>query len=43
MANVDEMFEGVREDGEVTWRPALDVTRLLGLAFLLGLVFALRR
>jgi len=29
-------------DGKVTWRPAIDVNQLVGLAFLLGLVFALK-
>lgn len=29
--------------GEVTWKPAVDVNRLAIFAFLLGLVFALRR
>ena len=33
----------VIRDGQVTWRPAVDVNRLIGLAFLLGLVFAIRR
>jgi uncharacterized spore protein YtfJ len=33
----------VIRDGQVTWRPAVDVNRMIGLAFLLGLVFALRR
>jgi uncharacterized spore protein YtfJ len=33
----------VIRDGKVTWRPAVDVNRMIGLAFLLGLVFALRR
>ena len=33
----------VIKDGEVTWRAAVDVNRLIGLAFLLGLAFALRR
>ena len=33
----------VIKDGQVTWRPAVDVNRMIGLAFLLGLVFALRR
>ena len=33
----------VIRDGQVTWRPAVDVNRVIGLAFLLGLVFALRR
>jgi uncharacterized spore protein YtfJ len=33
----------VIKDGEVTWRPAVDVNRIVGLAFLLGLVFALKR
>jgi uncharacterized spore protein YtfJ len=28
---------------EVKWVPAVDVNRLIGLAFVLGLVFALRR
>ena len=29
--------------GEVTWKPAVDVNRLAIFAFLLGLVFALKR
>jgi uncharacterized spore protein YtfJ len=33
----------VIKDGEVTWRPAVDPNRILGLAFVLGLVFAFRR
>ena len=33
----------VIRDGEVTWKPAVDVNRLIGLAFMLGLAFALRR
>jgi uncharacterized spore protein YtfJ len=33
----------VIKDGEVAWKPAVDVNRLIGLAFLLGLAFALRR
>ena len=33
----------VIREGEVTWKPAVDVNRLIGLAFLLGLAFALRR
>jgi uncharacterized spore protein YtfJ len=33
----------VIKGGEVTWKPAVDVNRLIGLAFLLGLAFALRR
>jgi uncharacterized spore protein YtfJ len=33
----------VIKNGEVTWRPAVDVNRIVGLAFLLGLVFALKR
>ncbi len=27
----------------VTWKPAVDVNRLVGMAFMLGLAFALRR
>jgi uncharacterized spore protein YtfJ len=33
----------VIRDGDASWRPAVDVNRIVGLAFLLGLVFALRR
>jgi uncharacterized spore protein YtfJ len=33
----------VIKGGEVTWKPAVDVNRLAVFAFLLGLVFALRR
>jgi uncharacterized spore protein YtfJ len=33
----------VIKGGEVKWKPAVDVNRLIGLAFLLGLAFALRR
>jgi uncharacterized spore protein YtfJ len=33
----------VIKDGDVRWVPAVDVNRIAGLAFLLGLVFALRR
>jgi len=33
----------VIKDGDVSWQPAVDVNRIVGLAFLLGLVFALRR
>ena len=33
----------VIRDGQVTWRPAGDVNRVIGLAVLLGRVFALRR
>jgi uncharacterized spore protein YtfJ len=33
----------VIRDGDVKWQPAVDVNRIVGLAFLLGLVFALRR
>jgi uncharacterized spore protein YtfJ len=33
----------VIKDGEVTWKPAVDVNRLIGFAFLLGLAFALKR
>jgi uncharacterized spore protein YtfJ len=33
----------VIKDGEVSWRPAVDVNRIIGLTFMLGLVFALRR
>jgi len=32
----------VIRDGQATWQPAVDVNRLLVLAFLLGLVLALR-
>jgi uncharacterized spore protein YtfJ len=33
----------VIRDGDVTWRPAVDVNRIAVLAFVLGLAFALRR
>jgi uncharacterized spore protein YtfJ len=33
----------VIRDGDVTWKPAVDVNRVAVFAFLLGLVFALRR
>ena len=33
----------VIRNGEVTWKPAVDVNRLAVFAFLLGVVFALRR
>jgi uncharacterized spore protein YtfJ len=33
----------VIKDGDVKWQPAVDVNRIVGLAFLLGVVFALRR
>jgi uncharacterized spore protein YtfJ len=33
----------VIRDGAVTWRPAVDVNRVLALAFVLGLALALRR
>ena len=33
----------VIKDGEVTWKAAVDVNRLLALAFVLGLAYALRR
>jgi uncharacterized spore protein YtfJ len=33
----------VLRDGEATWKPALDVTRVVLFAFLLGLAFARRR
>ena len=33
----------VIRDGEVTWRPAVDVNRLAAFAFVLGVVFAFRR
>jgi uncharacterized spore protein YtfJ len=33
----------VIKDGDVKWQPAVDVNRIVGLAFLLGLVLALRR
>jgi uncharacterized spore protein YtfJ len=33
----------VIRDGDVKWQPAVDVNRIVGLAFLLGLVLALRR
>jgi uncharacterized spore protein YtfJ len=33
----------VIRDGAVTWRPAVDVNRVLALVFVLGLALALRR
>jgi uncharacterized spore protein YtfJ len=33
----------VIKDGDVSWQPAIDVNRIVGLAFMLGLIFALRR
>jgi hypothetical protein len=33
----------VLRDGEATWKPALDLTRVVLFAFLLGLAFARRR
>ena len=33
----------VIRDGEATWKPAVDVSRIALFAFLLGLAFALRR
>jgi uncharacterized spore protein YtfJ len=33
----------VIKDGDVNWQPAVDVNRIIGLAFMLGLIFALRR
>ena len=33
----------VIREGAVTWRPAVDVNRMLALAFVLGLALALRR
>jgi uncharacterized spore protein YtfJ len=33
----------VIKDGEVKWQPAVDVNRIVALAFMLGLVFALKR
>lgn len=33
----------VIRDGDATWKPAVDVNRLAVLAFVLGVVFALRR
>jgi uncharacterized spore protein YtfJ len=33
----------VIKDGDVKWQPAVDVNRIVALAFMLGLVFALRR
>jgi uncharacterized spore protein YtfJ len=33
----------VIKDGEVTWKPAVDVNRIAVLAFVLGLFFVLRR
>jgi uncharacterized spore protein YtfJ len=33
----------VIKGGDVSWVPAVDVNRILGLAFLVGLAFALRR
>ncbi|HEY3050956.1 MAG TPA: hypothetical protein VGJ40_04465 [Gaiellaceae bacterium] len=32
----------VIKDGDVKWQPAVDVNRIVGLAFLLGLVLALK-
>jgi uncharacterized spore protein YtfJ len=33
----------VIREGEVAWKPAVDVNRIIGLAFLVGLAFAFRR
>jgi uncharacterized spore protein YtfJ len=33
----------VIKEGEVSWKPAIDVNRLAAFGFLLGLAFALRR
>ena len=33
----------VVKDGDVSWRPAVDVNRIVALAFVLGLVFAFKR
>jgi uncharacterized spore protein YtfJ len=33
----------VIKDGDVKWQPAVDVNRIVGLAFVLGLAFARRR
>jgi len=33
----------VVKEGEVGWRPAVDVNRLIAFAFVLGLVFAFKR
>ena len=33
----------VIKDGEVSWQPAVDVNRIIAMAFLVGLVFALKR
>jgi uncharacterized spore protein YtfJ len=33
----------VIKDGEVKWQPAVDVNRIVALAFMLGLVFTLKR
>jgi uncharacterized spore protein YtfJ len=33
----------VIKDGNVSWQPAVDVNRIVAMAFLVGLVFALRR
>src|SRR5690348_14525692 len=33
----------VIKDGEVGWRPAVDANRMITFAFVLGLVFALKR
>jgi uncharacterized spore protein YtfJ len=33
----------VIKDGDVKWQPAVDVNRIVAFAFMLGLVFALRR
>ena len=33
----------VIKDGDVSWQPAVDVNRIIAMAFLVGLVFALKR
>jgi uncharacterized spore protein YtfJ len=33
----------VVKDGDVSWRPAVDVNRMIAFTFILGLVFALKR
>jgi len=33
----------VIKDGEVTWKPAIDASRIIALAFMLGLALAMRR
>jgi len=33
----------VIKDGEVTWKPAIDASRIIALAFMLGIALAMRR